>query len=254
MSELTENKNKWWRYPRFFAEVDDGKTAAISGKDYRHAVSVLRMKAGDLAVISSCGTDYLCRMTADDHSSAVFAVQDRQANRAEPPVNIRLFQCCPKRDKLDIVTNQAVQLGANEIIPVLSRRCISRPDKQAQAKMRERCEKISCEAAKQTGRGAIPKIAEFMSFEAAIGSINPEDLGIICYECGGRRLNEIIPPGFGKKTINLMIGSEGGFDPDEAAFAADHGWQTATLGARILRCETAPVTALSIIMNLIGDI
>jgi 16S rRNA (uracil1498-N3)-methyltransferase len=251
--ENNKEHNKWWRYPRFFATMD-GETAIITGKDYLHATSVLRMKAGDLAVVSCDGTDYLCKMTTDDHSSASFAVQDRQQNQAEPPFHVRLFQCCPKREKLEIITNQAVQLGISEIIPVISRRCVSRPDKPAQAKQRERCQKIAYEAAKQCGRGTVPQIGDFLMFHDAANSINADHLGIICYECGGLRLNEIFAANAHANVINVMIGSEGGFDPDEAAYAVSRGWRAASLGARILRCETAPVTALSIIMNLMGDI
>ena len=248
---ITDQNIERWRYPRFFARTN-GETAVISGEDAKHIGTVLRMKAGDLAVLCDGeGEDCLCRIAAVDKDYVEFNVLDRQRNEAEPSLFVTLYQCMPKGDKMDFIVQKAVELGVGRIVPVVSKRCVSRPDEKSFAKKIQRWQKIAEEAAKQCGRGKIPQIGEQREFKAAVTEYPPNKTGILFYECGGVQLSEIV----GKSTaeIGIFVGSEGGFEIEEAELAQKHGIVAATLGKRILRCETAPVVALAVLMNLTGN-
>ena len=250
---ITSEKIESWRYPRFFSD-NIGETVMITGSDAAHISRVLRMKRGDIAVVCDCrGTDLLCRIITAGESAAELEIIGRRRSEGEPDVCLRLFQCMPKSDKMDFIVQKAVELGAAEVIPVISKRCVSRPDEKGAAKKRERWQRIAEEAAKQCGRGLIPRVGEMISFsDAAARCAAGDGTGIFFYECGGVRLCDI--PGLAdKKEINVLIGPEGGFEPHEAELAAASGLVTAGLGKRILRCETAPVASIAILMNITGN-
>ena len=248
---ITDQKIERWRYPRFFAHTD-GETAVITGEDAKHIGTVLRMKAGELAVLCDGeGEDCLCRITAVSKDIVEFEVIDRQRNEAEPSVIVTLYQCMPKGDKMDFIVQKAVELGVGKVVPVLSKRCVSRPDEKSFAKKIQRWQKIAEEAAKQCGRGKVPEIGEQKDLKAAVQEYSQSKKGILFYECGGVGLTEIIDRSAGE--IGIFVGSEGGFEAEEAEFARAHGIAVATLGKRILRCETAPLAALAVLMNLSGN-
>ena len=167
---------------------------------------------------------------------------------AEPDIDVTLFQAVPKLDKLEFIIQKAVELGVNRIIPVLSRRCISRPDEKDFAKKLGRLNKIAEGAAKQSGRGIIPEVMPIISYKNAVEQMKNLDCCVILYENGGKRFDEVSFDG--KKSVGVVIGSEGGFDESEIELAVNAGVQSVWLGNRILRCETAPITALSILMFL----
>lgn len=250
---ITDAEIERWRYPRFFGDSISGGTALLSGEEARHCAQVLRMKQGDLAVVcDGGGMDYLCRIASAQTGAVTLDVIDSRENEAEASINLRLFQCCPKSDKMEFIVQKAAELGAAEVIPVLSKRCVSRPDEKGAAKKLERYRKIAYEASKQCGRGKIMKISPMLTFSEAIGEFNPEHTGILFYECGGKSLNEIAG-GKVSGTFDVFIGSEGGFEEDEVKRAERAGIVSVTLGTRILRCETAPIAAISVLMNLTGN-
>lgn len=248
---ITNNEIERWRYPRFFSR-NIAEKAIVIGDDAKHIKQVLRMKKGDKAIIcDGCGNDYLCRIDTAESSCIELDILDRCDNQAEASVYLRLFQCMPKSDKMEFIVQKATELGAAEVIPVISKRCVSRPDDKKAVNKIARYQKIADEAAKQCGRGKIPKIGNLISFNEAIKLLPPcseSVLNLLFYECGGEKLSSLITPAI--KEINVFIGSEGGFDEAEATLALASGVKIATLGARILRCETAPVASLAILMNL----
>ena len=247
---VTSDKIESWRYPRFFCG-SIGESVVITGGDAAHISRVLRMKPGDIAVVCDCaGNDMLCRIVSSSDSAVELDILERKPSEGEPDVSLRLFQCMPKSDKMDFIVQKAVELGASEVIPVISKRCVSRPDAKSAEKKRERWQRIAEEAAKQCGRGKIPQVGGMLTFEKAVQCpAERGSAGIFFYECGGARLNDI--PGIADaKNIDVFIGPEGGFEPWEAELAQTNGIIAATLGTRILRCETAPVAAISILMNV----
>lgn len=250
---VTSAEVERWRYPRFFTGEITEKTALLHGEQAKHCAKALRMRIGDLAVLcDGNGTDYFCRVSAADAEEVSFEVLESRPNKAEASVSLRLFQCCPKSDKMEFIVQKAVELGACEVIPVLSKRCVSRPSEADAEKKRERYQKIAFEASKQCGRGRVLKVCPMLSFREAAESFSGEHLGILLYECGGEPLGAVLGEG-AAGTIDLFVGSEGGFEAEEALFAKERGIRLATLGQRILRCETAPIAAISILMNLTGN-
>ncbi|MCM1333673.1 MAG: 16S rRNA (uracil(1498)-N(3))-methyltransferase [Bacteroides sp.] len=251
---VTSAEVERWRYPRFFTDEIGEKGAFLRGGEAKHCVRVLRMKAGDLAVIcDGAGNDYFCRVSSAEEATVAFDILDRRPNEAEASVYLRLFQCCPKSDKMEFIVQKAAELGASEVVPLLSKRCVSRPSEADAAKKLVRYQKIAYEASKQCGRGRILAVRPMCSFREAVEAFRAEDLGILCYECGGEPIGTILSEKKARN-IDLFIGSEGGFTPEEVDLARERGIAVASLGKRILRCETAPIAALSVLMNLTGNL
>lgn len=234
--------------PRFFKQSIDVDNIVIDGDDARHIGRSLRMKCGEEITVCCCGIDYNCVIRSFSHSEVYLDLVDSAPCAAEPDIDVTLFQAVPKLDKLEFIIQKAVELGVNRIVPVLSRRCISRPDEKDFAKKLDRLNKIAEGAAKQSGRGIIPEVMPIISYKNAVLQMKELDLCIILYENGGKSFDEIEFEG--KKSIGIVIGSEGGFDEQEVELAVNAGAESVWLGNRILRCETAPITALSILMFL----
>lgn len=238
--------------PRFFVdEKPAGGNIIIVGEDARHIGRSLRMAVGERITVCAGGVDHLCRLEKISDSEVVCSVISSEISK-EPSVRLTLYQALPKLDKLEFIVQKAVELGAAEIVPVLTKRCVSRPDSERFDKKLDRLNKISLEAAKQSGRGIIPRVSGIISFEDCLKRLSCEDMALICYEKGGKRLSALNFPKSGK--IGVLIGSEGGFEPSEAESAKASGVVPVWLGDRILRCETAPIAALAIIMNLTDNI
>ncbi len=241
-----------WRLPRFFSDNISDNEIFVGKEDSKHLSSVLRMRVGDKAVIcDGKGTDYLCSLAECGADTSRFIINESRANAAEPSVEVTLYQALPKSDKLDFIVQKATELGAARVVPFLSKRCVSRPDDKASAKKLVRLQRIAYEAAKQCGRGKVPQIMPTVGFKDAVCALGDDEDKLMFYECGGAKFNTLK---FSKKKISVFIGSEGGFEPEEAEFAKEHGLILTSLGERILRCETAPITALSLLMNVTGNL
>ncbi|MBR1383921.1 MAG: 16S rRNA (uracil(1498)-N(3))-methyltransferase [Ruminococcus sp.] len=239
--------------PRFFVEEQDisDKTVFIRGSDAVHIGRSLRMRLGDEVVLCCWGKDYRCvlRTISDEFCTAeVISVGDGDG---EPDLRLTLFQAVPKGDKLELIVQKAVELGAARIVPVLTARCVSRPDKKSFSKKRERLARIALEAAKQCGRSIVPEVGELADFSQAAQELCRNEKALICYEKGGFPMAQAVAPGV--RNVGLFIGSEGGFEQTEVDACISLGAVPIGLGKRILRCETAPLAAISIIMNLTGN-
>lgn len=236
--------------PRFFIEYEPSDYINVTGADARHIGYSLRMKVGDEVIFCREGKDYFCEIEEMTAESVLCRIKRREESKCEPSLKLTIYQALPKQDKLEQIIQKVTELGAVRIVPFLSKRCVSRPDKKDFAKKRERLMRIAEEAAKQSGRGIIPEVGELMSFEEAVDDMSAE-VRLICYENGGERLSEV---GLGKVTsAAVMIGSEGGFERSEVERAIEKGAKAIWLGERILRCETCPVAVTAIIMNLSGN-
>lgn len=239
--------------PKFFCEEKDDDCFYLTGEDAGHITRVLRMKPGD-TIYAACpdGFDYTGEILSCDSGRVAARILSKAPNESEPSVSVTLYQALPKGDKLDWIVQKTVELGVTRIVPVLTKRCVSRPDARSVEKKIARWQKIAREAAKQSGRGQIPRVEPLLDFPQAVEALSGHELPLLCYEAGGRRLNELVPET--ARDIGLFIGSEGGFEEEEASRAEAAGIQLATLGKRILRCETAPIAAMAILMNLTKNI
>lgn len=238
--------------PRFFVNQKPENSCVITGEDAVHIGRSLRMKAGEEITVCHDGVDYFCVVEKITDSEVFASVRYSAPSQSEPDVFLTLFQAVPKGDKMEMIIQKAVELGASRIVPVLTDRCVSRPDEKSFAKKLLRYQKISESASKQSGRGIIPEISGILSFKQAVSELSKCDVSLVCYEKGGISLNEA---GLEKgKSVGVLIGSEGGFEEKEVEMCVENGVRVVGLGNRILRCETAPLAAISIIMNITGNI
>ena len=223
----------------------------ITGNDVNHIRNVLRLSKGEEIMISDGSKrEYLCRIREIRTDSVTADIIDIFDNAAELPTKITLFQGMPKSDKLEFVIQKAVELGVYSIVPVMTKRTVVKLDKDRAAKKLERYNAISQSAAKQSGRGLIPEVKNFMDFKAAVDLASAMDMMIIPYEeaKGIQESRQVISEIRGKREIGIFIGPEGGFAREEIEYAAQKGARIITLGNRILRTETAGLAVLSVIM------
>lgn len=261
----------------FFDTVDTGaektanvteKFARIVGDDAFHIARSLRMAVGEhVTICDTESTDYECELEKITDNEVVVKIISEKASESEPPYYATLFQALPKGDKLDFIIQKSVECGAFAIIPFESERCIAKSKSDVEARKTERRNKIAAEAAKQCGRGIVPGVSDTVSFDAMLAMAAKCDIGLFCYEeCGLRNslnikkvLEEQLEvtdnnvPGeekklpVRKKSIAVVIGSEGGFSEREAEKAKATGLIPVGLGKRILRTETAAVFSLACI-------
>lgn len=239
--------------PRFFTNEIDENNITLTGSDANHIGRSLRMRAGEAVTVCCSGIDYCCTIRSITSDTVYLDLDEKHRCAAEPNIEVTLFQAVPKLDKLEYIIQKSVELGVTRIVPVLTRRCISRPDeKDFEKKKLPRLNKIAEEAAKQSGRGIIPQVTAIADLNEAIAMMRELDRSVILYEEeGGCSFGEV---GFdGVKSVGVFIGSEGGFDREEAEKAVKSGAKQVWLGKRILRCETAPITTLSILMFLTNN-
>lgn len=239
--------------PRFFVDSIEGSPIEINGGDARHIALSLRMKQGEeLVLCDGKGHEALCGIASLCPESVVLDVKERRDSASEAKTRVTLYQALPKADKFEYIVQKAVELGVYRIVPVLTSRCISRPDEKSAAKKLERLRKIAAEAAKQSGRGIVPEVGGVLSFKNAIKEMSTAALPIFFFEHAEYPLCGCMEK-YSGGDIAIMVGAEGGFSDEEAAFAEESGVLSASLGPRILRCETAPVAALSAIMYAAGE-
>ena len=225
------------------------KTVYITGSDVNHIKNVLRMKIGEEFAVSNGedGKEYRCAVRAYREQEVECELRFIKEDGVELPSKIYLFQGLPKADKLELIIQKAVELGVYAVIPVETKRSIVKLDeKKAKAKT-ARWQQISEAAAKQSKRGIIPEVFEPMNFGKALDMAAAMDVKLIPYELAEgmartRELIEGVKPG---QSIAIFIGPEGGFDESEIQAAEAKGVEAITLGRRILRTETAPLTVLA---------
>ena len=241
--------------PRFFMAGANilGGMAIIRGRDAEH-VRVLRLRPGeDVIICDGQGTDYRCRLVSADKEQAEAEVIEVVPCPAEPSVKVTVLCGLPKGDKTDYIIQKCVEAGACEIRFFSSDRCVARPENPE--KKRERWQRIAEEAAKQSGRGIIPQVSWAGDFAAALDAAVKTDLGLFMYETGEREaLNAVLEANRDIKTAAIITGPEGGFAPFEADLARICGLHICSMGERILRCETAPVVALTAAMYATGNL
>ena len=194
-------------------------------------------------------TEYDTVITAFDGGGAHLQVTAVRQSQAEPTLKITLYQGLPKSDKLEWIIQKAVELGVTEIVPVEMSRSIAKMGDKADKKAR-RWQTIADEAASQSGRGILPTVHAPVRFCDILPMLDSAP-AIVCYEGGGEPFASLITPE--QTSLSLIIGPEGGIAPDEIAALFAVGVKAATLGPRILRCETAPVAAIAAAMALSGN-
>lgn len=241
---------------RFFVPEENicDKAVTITGDDVNHIKNVLRMHVGEKVVVScGQGTDYYCIIENIRENVVELFMEDKKPAVTELPTRITLFQALPKKDKMELIIQKAVELGAVQIVPVRTKRCVVKLDEKKEKKKLERWRTIAEAAAKQSGRGIVPQIAESMSFSEALAYAETIDTVMIPYElCEDMEKSvKIIKKAAESGSVGIFIGPEGGFERSEIEQAVTKGVFPISLGKRILRTETAGLAVLSVLMFLI---
>ncbi len=236
--------------PRFFVDIVSGDTAIIVGDDAAHITKSLRMRVGEgLTVCDGVGFDYACEIETIAPGEVTLRVMEKTPSVSEPSVRVTLYQGLPKSDKMEWIIQKAVEMGVSEIVPVETARSIAKIDKNNDRKQ-QRWQRIAAEAAGQSGRGILPTVSSPLTFaEAAKRMANERTL--VFYEGGGEPVSALVEQPL--SSVSIVIGPEGGFAPEEVALLCENGAKAATLGPRILRCETAPIAALALVMGFTGN-
>ena len=247
--------------PKFFINKGDIDLSAglvnVSGGDANHIKNALRLKPGDTLVFSEpeSETEYECEILRFENKSAVVKILRSGAAETEPEYKATIFQAVPKGDGMELVIQKCVELGAHEIVPVITERTVVKPDKSSSAAKTERYNKIAEAAAKQSLRGITPKVKEFMTLDTAVKYSLPLGTRFFAHEKEKNVfIKDIVKKYAGEnKTAGIFIGPEGGFSDGEARMLAGEGIFAASLGKRVLRAETAAFTALIIYLYVMEE-
>ena len=240
---------------RFFVTPEEMQLGFIvlTGENASHA-KVLRLKAGEeVLVCDGDGNECVCTVSDVSTGQIGLVVKNRHASVAEAAVLVSVYMAFSKGDKLEHVIQKATELGAYEIVAFPSARCVSRPDEKSLKKKLERWQKIAASAAEQSGRGRVPQVLTVNSYREALQRAANADLSILFYENERATTLRMTLNGNDYRSVSLLTGPEGGLEPQEVEMAKDVGLQICTLGRRILRCETAPLCALSAVMYACGE-
>lgn len=240
--------------PRVFLPAEsirDGITF-VGGADANHLKNVLRMSVGDkVTVCDGEGKVYPAVITSFDDEGVTLSLGEGVPSGGEFPFPVAVYQCMPKGEKTDLVIQKSVELGATEIVLVMSERCVARPDEKSMEKKLLRYRKIAESAAAQCGRAIVPEVRGLVSYEDALKEMSFAEVPLLCYEGSDvRPLKKLLPAL--PRAIAFLIGPEGGISEKEVALAKTYGIKLCGLGSRILRTETAALFVLAAI-NVLTD-
>ena len=227
---------------RFFIEECqvDGAYIWVEGDDVNHIRNVLRMKAGERVLLCcESGMEYESELVSLEGDKIQARILDIHGAESELKTRIVLFQGLPKGDKMDLVIQKAIELGASEIVPVKMKRCVVKLDEKIARKKTERWNAVALSAAKQSKRGMIPRVSRVYSFHEAAEMARGLSMVLVPYEAA---------EGMEYSRQGIFIGPEGGFEPAEIEELRESGGQILSLGKRILRTETAGMAMLSVLM------
>lgn len=249
--------------PKFFVknnQINDDKVI-ITGEDVNHIKNVLRLNIDDDIQVCNLKTteNYMCGITRLNNETIECNILKKIDSEAESNIHINVFQGIPKSDKMELIIQKAVELGASEITPVEMKRCVAKIDDKTKVKKISRWQKISEVAAKQCGRDIVPKINEVTNIKNICNLIEKYDIVLLAYENEEENTlkNELLK--LKEKTnqklkIGIIIGPEGGIDIEEVETLKGNGAKVITLGKRILRTETVAFVLTSIIMYELADL
>ena len=235
--------------PRFFIRPEqcENGLVTLSGEDAHHLFTVLRMRAGEkLTVCDFFGKEYSCEILEGNDKTVKMRVLDTRQSKNEPPFPIVLLMALPKGDKMEWIIQKAVELGVTQVRPFSSARTIVRLDEKSALKKTERWQKIAENAAMQCGRGAVPQVFAPLPFARLLEECSSFPyLKLFCDEAEEERTLKNALARQEPEGVAFAVGAEGGFDRREVEKAKEAGFETVSLGRRILRCETAPLCVLS---------
>jgi len=243
---------------RFFLPRNkiQGGRGFIEGQELEHLRKSLRLTPGDhITVFDDNGREHEAIIIAlSSERGEIELLRSYQAER-ESPLEITLALGLTKGEKMDFVVEKATELGVQTIVPFISARTVPKLDQKKIEKRVERWQKIALSAAKQSGRTRIPEILAVCHLKELVKQSFPNSVKLLFWEKEAeRKLSHVREAEATVGSVVIVIGPEGGFREEEADMARSHGYNLVGLGKRILRAETAAVTAMSLVQFLWGDL
>lgn len=239
--------------PRFFVRTNqiNNDNIDIIGEDVKHIKNVLRKQIGDKIEVcnQNTGDSYKCEIEKFSENEIKTNIIEKLKNIQEK-VQVDIYQGLPKSDKMELIIQKSVELGANAIIPVNMKRCVVKLEGKDESKKIDRWQKIAESAAKQCGRSFIPEVKHLINVKDICNLINEYDVIIVAYENEKENTlkSELKKLNSENLKIGIVIGPEGGFEESDVNILRENGARIVTLGNRILRTETVALNVLSIVM------
>lgn len=237
---------------RFFVRAEcvaDGKVL-IEGQDARQICSVLRLGCGDkIAALDGTGCAFIIEIAEATTSGVVGNIVETCSLNTEPGINLTVAQSLPKGDKLEFVIQKGTELGVAKFEVITTARTISRPSDDRVDRRLARWQAIAKEAAEQSCRAVVPSVSGITPVGEFVRALDGFDLAICLWEGENEAtLRDVLSKNRSATDILLIIGPEGGIDEEEIGMMRDRGVRVASLGRRVLRCETAAVAAAAIVL------
>ncbi len=244
--------------PKFLIGPDDpiqDNCVIITGQDARHMAKILRLKTGDtVALTNGHGMDYTGRILESSPKEVNIEILTSQESISESPLKLTVCSAMLKHQNMDLIIKHLTQLGVHQWIPFFCTRSVPLPDANALTRRLDRWQAIAAESIKQCQRSRLPEVKKPLAFNQVLEQSASHDIKIAFWEASDTPLD---PASFGParpdSRVVILIGPEGGFTPREIVEAKAHGFVSCRLGPRILRAETAAISACTLIQHLFGD-
>ncbi|GAB6138341.1 16S rRNA (uracil(1498)-N(3))-methyltransferase [Halanaerobaculum tunisiense] len=242
----------------FFVDPADirGEQVLITGSDVKHITRALRLQAGDeITIADGLENKYLVELIATSNEVVEGQIREELARPVESEIEITLVQGLPKRKKkMDLIVEKCTELGVDKIIPTITKRTVVKLTDDKAKKRQQRWQKVALAAAKQSRRAKVPTVEEVIDSSVVSSLVADYDLALIPWEDEETRgIKEILQEEEAKKIV-IFVGPEGGFSSEEVTKVKEAGMRSVSLGPRILRSETAGITAVSIAQYDLGDL
>lgn len=239
--------------PRFHhpEKLSTGAIVSLTANAAAHANRVLRMQAGDKAILfNGDGNDYVCELTLVKKTEVVAKVKSINHVESESPLKIILAQAISTGDRMDFTIQKAVEMGVTAIQPIASQRSVVKLSGERMEKRREHWQNVVISACEQSGRAIVPEVLPALPLANWLAQNTVTGLRITLSPTATQTLHNLAKP---NDEICLLIGAEGGLTDKEIELAEVQGFIPVRLGKRILRTETAPLAAIAAIQTLWGD-
>lgn len=232
-----------------------GSNIQLSASAAAHATRALRLNVNDKAIVfNGDGFDYNCAISSIEKNAVFVTIDAKTEVRNESPLNITLIQAISSGDRMDFTIQKAVELGVTSIQPVTSQRSVVKLSAERAEKRTEHWQNIAISACEQSGRAIVPNVLPPLTLSQFFAKNTKNDsaqaLKITLAPTATQTLKSLTKP---SHEIQLLIGAEGGLSNEEIALSQLHGFETITLGKRILRTETAGLAAIAAMQMLWGD-
>ena len=237
--------------PRIFVPFNNIKDdmAVIEGSDVNYLRNVMRLNIGDeLSVMDSKSKEYNAKIRKMEGKKIVAELLAEKHPKSEPRMKVTIAQCIPKNPKMDLIIQKATELGVLQMIPVKAERSFVKLTKEKEESRLNRWQRIAKEAAEQSGRLIIPFVQPIKDFKELLMLRSDFDHCLMLWEMEKERsIKKFLMENKHVGNLMVVIGPEGGFSHQEVEMAKNAGFETANIGSRIVRTETAAISVLSMI-------